>query len=133
MSKKSAIILILAFIPFFSSCSKISNGLMNLLEFASNKVDEFLSVNNSGQSNPTSLESKTDLFHNFPKDLDNTIIQGGVFSLTKSGGYWYSAQGEITRIISGREKVTQGFFTIGINKEGVIYHRCFYKKLPIVH
>ena len=80
MSKKSAIILILAFIPFFSSCSKISNGLMNLLEFASNKVDDFLSVNNSGQSNPTpNIPDVLDSLASYVPEFDTQYNWEGVY------------------------------------------------------
>lgn len=40
MSKIRTIILIIAFIPFFSSCSKICDGLMDLLGSASHKVKD---------------------------------------------------------------------------------------------
>ena len=40
MSKKSVIILILAFIPFFSSCSKIYNGLKNILGEMAHEMEE---------------------------------------------------------------------------------------------
>lgn len=69
MSKKSALILILAIIPFFSSCSKIE-GLMNLLESASNKVDDILSlwnVNNNGQSNPNFPDASDSLASYMPE------------------------------------------------------------------
>jgi hypothetical protein len=76
-----------------------------------------------------SLANKTDLYHNFPTMLDKTIIQGGEFSLTGNGGYWYSAPGMIESV----KGIYNGWYTIGINQQGVIYHRCFYQVLPTVY
>ncbi len=82
MSKKSALILILAVVPFFSSCSKIE-GLMNLLESASNKVDDILSrweVNNSGQSNPISnTPDASDSLASYVSEFDTRYNWEGVY------------------------------------------------------
>jgi hypothetical protein len=65
--------------------------------------------------------------------LDEIVIQGGDFSLTGSGGYWYSAPGTISKIVAGQSVNIPGYYTIGINQSGIIYHRCFYEILPIVY
>lgn len=86
MSKKSALILILAFIPFFSSCSKIE-GLMNLLKSASNKVDDILSVVNSGQSNSNS---------NTPDASDSSASYMPEFDTRYNWEGVYYGQGDLT-------------------------------------
>jgi hypothetical protein len=70
------------------------------------------------------LADQLDLYHNFPTAFDKTIIEGGVMSITKDGGLWFSAPGAING--------TNGVYTIGINTQGIIYHRCFYDYIPII-
>ncbi|MDD3405617.1 MAG: hypothetical protein PHH23_05080 [Paludibacteraceae bacterium] len=71
------------------------------------------------------LSLKTDPYHNFPTAFDDIIIQGGEMNVTGSGGLWYTAPGSING--------TNGFYTIGINQQGIIYHRCFYQILPTLY
>jgi len=66
------------------------------------------------------LAGKTDLYHNFPKLLDKTIVQQGSMAYRISdGSYMFTAPGTINNV--------QGVYTIGVNQSGVIYHRCFYE------
>lgn len=80
-----------------------------------------------------SLAYKTDLYHNFPTLLDDFIIQSGEFHIIRNGGYWYSASGTISKVVNGHPVNVEGFYTIGINQNGIIYHRCFYNNNPVVH
>ena len=61
------------------------------------------------------------------------VIQNGSFSQTSSGGYWYSAPGTISKIVSGQPVNISGYYTVGINQNGIIYHRCFFEILPTVY
>ncbi|MBP7839592.1 MAG: RHS repeat-associated core domain-containing protein [Bacteroidales bacterium] len=66
-----------------------------------------------------SLAGKTDLYHSFPTLLDKTIVQQGAWvQRIKDAAFWFEAPGTING--------TQGVYTIGVNQQGVIFHRCFY-------
>lgn len=64
------------------------------------------------------LVTKTDLYHNFPISFDKHIIQNGAWSQRiKDGANWYELQGHING--------AQGMFQIGVNQNGLIFHRNF--------
>ena len=63
--------------------------------------------------------TKTDSYHNFPELLDQSIINHGTFALRDDLSYWYFVRGSIND--------TNDIYTIGINKDGMIYHRMFYE------
>ena len=68
------------------------------------------------------LENQTDLFHNFPRSLDKTIIDNAPWAKTiENGGNWFEYPGTIET----SKKIYQGTYQIGINDEGVIFHRNF--------
>lgn len=55
---------------------------------------------------------------NFPRTLDKVIIDGGAWAQRiKDGAPWFEAQG----VING----TRGVCQIGINNNGIIFHRTF--------
>lgn len=71
-----------------------------------------------------SLAGKTDMYHNFPKELDRMIINNGAWSQRISDyvrynnvGYWFELPGAINN--------ANGIYQIGINGQGVIFHRFF--------
>ena len=67
----------------------------------------------------SSIAAKTDLYHNFPRVLDNTIVQSGsVAQRISDGSLMFTAPGTI--------KGVSGVYTIGVDSRGVIFHRCFY-------
>lgn len=64
------------------------------------------------------LDVQSDLFHDFPRLLDNTIVDSRHLYGTIENSSMYCAPGNINE--------TNGIFTIGINNNtGVIYHRQF--------
>lgn len=70
------------------------------------------------------LADKLDLYHSFPRVLDNQIVQQGSWAYRVSDyvrynniGQWFEAPG----IIDG----VRGVYQIGINESGVIFHRAF--------
>ena len=66
------------------------------------------------------LSLKTDLYHNFPTAFDDIIIQNGsVAQRISDGAFMYTAPGTINEV--------QGVYTIGINQQNMIFHRCFYE------
>jgi len=66
-----------------------------------------------------SLNSKTDLYHNFPISFDKTIIQSGsVAQRISDGAFMYTIPGNVNGV--------QGIYTIGINSSGIVFHRTFY-------
>lgn len=66
------------------------------------------------------LSLKTDLYHNFPTAFDDVIIQnGGMAQRISDGAFMYTAPGTINGV--------QGVYTIGINQQNIIFHRCFYE------
>jgi len=71
---------------------------------------------------------KTDLYHNFPKELDDPIINGSGWAQRikdyQNGGkigYWYESPGYIQQ----GNKIQYGTYQIGINQDGFIFHRFF--------
>ena len=72
-----------------------------------------------------SIANKTDLFHEFPYQFDKIIVQEGVFSYTSESNYWYIAPGTINS--------SNGWYSIGMYPNGVIFHRCFSTYYPIAH
>ena len=70
----------------------------------------------------TSIAGKTDLSHNFPYSFDKIIVNGGEFSVTSQGNYWYVAPGSIN---SGN-----GWYSIGMHQNGTIFHRGFSNYFP---
>lgn len=72
-----------------------------------------------------SIANKTDLFHEFPYQFDKIIVQEGVFSYTSESNYWYIAPGSINS--------SNGWYSIGMYPNGVIFHRCFSTYYPIAH
>ncbi|MCM1501408.1 MAG: hypothetical protein NC115_01920 [Bacteroidales bacterium] len=65
-----------------------------------------------------SLDVKTDLYHNFPYLYDEYIIQNGIAAQRiMDHAFMFSLDGSINGV--------QGVFTVGINQQGVVFHRCF--------
>ncbi|MBR3744139.1 MAG: RHS repeat-associated core domain-containing protein, partial [Bacteroidales bacterium] len=65
--------------------------------------------------------TQTDLYHNYPISFDDIIIQYGAADFRLSDGamfYYYPGT------INGNS----GIYTIGINSDGFVFHRCFYAK-----
>ncbi len=59
-----------------------------------------------------------DLYHNFPTSFDEQIIQNGAFSQRiQDAAFWFEAPGSINS--------QSGIYSIGINQNGIIFHRCF--------
>lgn len=75
----------------------------------------------------SNLTLKTDLYHNFPKDFDNIIINNGGWNGTiaqprdPSMGLLKGSWFELPGTINGKP----GMYEIGINQGGIIYHRHF--------
>lgn len=70
------------------------------------------------------ITRQKDLYHNFPQEFDAKIIQNGYWSNRLKDMYKYNNIGDFfvsPGIIDGK----RGFFTIGINEKGIIFHRCF--------
>lgn len=65
------------------------------------------------------VTTKNDFFHDFPSSLDQDIIDYGTFLIRDDGSYWYLARGSINNL--------DGVYSIGITREGVVYHRLFYE------
>jgi len=64
------------------------------------------------------LFTKTDIYHSFPQSFDRHIIKNGAWSQRiKDGANWYQMEG----LINGKK----GIYQIGVNKNGVIFHRNF--------
>ena len=70
------------------------------------------------------LSEKLDLYHNFPKVLDQQIVHQGSWAFRVSDyvrynniGQWFEAPG----IIDG----VRGVYQIGVNESGIIFHRAF--------
>lgn len=60
----------------------------------------------------------TDLGHNFPGYFDKQIVKYGIpWPVQPNGGQTFALPGSINK--------TTGWFTITINQNGIIYHRCF--------
>jgi hypothetical protein len=69
---------------------------------------------------------KTDLYHNFPHSFDKNIIQYGTMQIRNiDKSFWFSMPGAVNG--------TSGVYTIGLNQQGIIYHRCFYLTPPKVY
>jgi hypothetical protein len=66
--------------------------------------------------------TKTDLSHKFPYSFDEVIVQGGEFSFTSHGNYWYIAPGSVNTV--------NGWYSVGIYPNGVIFHRSFSTYYP---
>ena len=61
---------------------------------------------------------KDDLFHNFPGYFDKKIVDHGlVWNMQPNGHQTFALPGRINNV--------HGWFTIGIDQKGIIYHRCF--------
>ena len=72
----------------------------------------------------SSLELKTDLYHNFPKELDQVIINQGTWSQRISDYVRYNKIGynfEAPGLFNGVE----GTYQIGINGNGIVFHKFF--------
>ena len=67
------------------------------------------------------LANQTDIYHNFPRLFDDIIVKSGVpnYRISDNSMFYY-----LTGSVNGKE----GVFTIGINNDGIIYHRFFYPK-----
>jgi RHS repeat-associated protein len=70
------------------------------------------------------LLEKTDLYHSFPKDFDSQIIQNGSWANRINDyvrynniGHWFESPGVIDGV--------HGMYQIGINENGIIFHRTF--------
>lgn len=64
------------------------------------------------------LENQTDLYHNFPRSFDRTIIENAPWAQRiKDGANWFESPGWVND--------KPGNFQIGINDQGVIFHRNF--------
>ena len=64
------------------------------------------------------INQQLDLYHNFPTSFDEQIIQNGAFSQRiQDAAFWFEAPGSI----NGQS----GIYSIGINQNGIIFHRCF--------
>ena len=67
------------------------------------------------------LSNKTYTYHNFPRMIEDKVIKYGIPSQRiNDAAYWFEYNGSVNGV--------DGFFTIGINKDGVLFHRCFYPK-----
>jgi hypothetical protein len=66
--------------------------------------------------------TKTGLSHKFPYSFDEIIVQGGDFSFTSNGNYWYVASGSIN--------TGNGWYSIGVRPNGTIFHRGFSNYYP---
>lgn len=58
------------------------------------------------------------LIHAFPTCFDKEILETGFTACIKSNSVIMAAPGMVNGV--------QGFYTVGINNSGIIYHRCFY-------
>ncbi len=66
----------------------------------------------------TSITESTNSFHRFPTSFDYNIINGGDLAYFDTSSSIFASPGIVNS--------TQGFYTVGINSSGYIYHRCFY-------
>lgn len=67
------------------------------------------------------LLDKTDTYHNFPYSFDKFIIKNAPWAQRlKDGANWFEYPGSV----NGQ----QGVYRIGINDDGVIFHRDFITK-----
>lgn len=77
------------------------------------------------QGYDNSIANQTNLSHRFPYSFDDVIVQGGDFSFTSKGNYWYVAPGSVNS--------SNGWYSIGMYPNGSVFHRCFTTYYPTAH
>ncbi len=73
------------------------------------------------------IDAKPGMYHKFPDLLDNEIIQGGAWAQRlKDGANWFEAPGSWSYLDgAGNVKTVYGNYEIGINENGIIFHKLF--------
>jgi RHS repeat-associated protein len=65
---------------------------------------------------------KTGLSHEFPNSFDQFVVDGGEFSITSKGNYWYIAPGSVNE--------ANGWYSVGTFPNGNVFHRSFSTYYP---
>ena len=63
------------------------------------------------------LNEQTDLYHSFPRMLDDIIVKNGEMVIQQDGSYLFKANGYVNGV--------RGVYEICINERGVVYHHYF--------
>lgn len=66
-------------------------------------------------------------YHQYPYAFDKDIAQyGAVGQRLKDQAYFINQPGTVSRTVNGVSTHVDGFYTLGVTKSGIVYHRCFY-------